>query len=254
MVDLYSGSSVNTTQALPSGTPNTGWGNGGNTGGGLDPGTGGSTDGGGGGTTPGTGMNPWDSFDPPKGLDPYQASQQWTSGSSSQQQQQSGTSTGNTAQTQLNENIYDPASLALRGQGSQALAQILATGKLPGNFGMNQQAFDALNSAFERNIAPQLAAQYGAGSPVIGSQEALANEQLAAQLSQQSWGNFMNLFDEVANFSFTPTGQNSSSNTDSTNQSEQIGGKNGTWQQNNTMEGALLSSLLTAMGKGGKII
>lgn len=253
MVDLYSGSGVATTQATGSGTagPRTGWGDAA-TGGGLDPGTG-SGGGGGGGVTP-PGGSPWDAFDPPKGLDPYQASQQWTSGSSSQNQQQSGTSVGNTAQTQLNENIYDPASLALRGQGAQALQQILTTGKLPGNFGMNQQAFDALNSAFERNVAPQLAAQYGAGSPVIGSQEALANEQLAAQLSQQQWSNFMNLFDEVANFSFTPTGQNSSSNTDSTTNSTQEGTQSGTWQQNNTMEGALLSSLLTAMGKGGSII
>lgn len=207
-----------------------------------------------GGGTPGGGVYPGGDWTPPRGMDPYNASATWQSGSSSQQQNQSGTSVGNTVQDQLNNNIYDPVSLALRGQGAEALQQILATGQLPGNFGMSKQAFDALNSAFERNIAPGMAAQFGAGSPAIASQEALMNEQLAAQLSQQQWANFSNIFDEVANFAYTPTGQQSTSNVNSNTSQEQTTDTTGTWQTNNTMAGALASSLLTAMGKGGNII
>jgi hypothetical protein len=212
----------------------------------------------GGGGAPGTGTGvpgtQPPAFDPPKGLDPYQYSQGWQSGSSSQSQDQQGTSIGNTTQDQLNNNIYDPVSLALRGSGGNLLQQIMATGQLPGNFGISDQAFDALNRSFQKNIAPGMAAQYGAGSPAISSQQAAMNEQLAASMSQQQWSNFNNLFDEVANFAFTPTGQSTQQqrqdNVDTTQHTDQTG----TWQQNNTMEGALLSSLLTALKGGGGII
>lgn len=197
-------------------------------------------------------------FTPPSTMDPYTYTQQYQSGSSAQTQSQTGEQLGNTNQNQLNENIYDPNSLALRNLGADMLTQVMATGQLPGNFGISNQAFDAAARAFERHIAPGMAAQYGAGSPAIPSQKALMFEQLAAQLSRDQWTNFNNVFDEVANFSFTPTGQKGNMQQQQATSEAQQGVQAGTWQTNNTQQGALLSALLSAMaggaiGRGGNL-
>lgn len=188
------------------------------------------------------------------GMTPYQYQQTFSSGSSDQQQNVQGQSNQATDQNQLNSNTYDPASLALRNQGAGSLAEIMATGQLPGNFGISKQAFDALNSAFERNIAPGMAAQFGAGSPAIASQEALMNEQLAATLGQQQWQNYQGIFNDVSNFAFTPTGQQSTMGQTRTEDTNSDTSNTANWQSNNTAEGSLLSSLLTAAKTGGKIL
>src|SRR5262249_19408781 len=130
----------------------------------------------------------------------------FSAGSSTQQQNQTTDNTGNTQQM----NVYNPAAQALQGSAATALQGILSTGQLPGNFGISQQAFDAMNNNFRENIAPQYAAQYGAGSPVIGSRWALMNEQLAAQLGQQQWNNALGLFGQAQGLGYNPIGSSQS--------------------------------------------
>jgi len=187
---------------------------------------------------------------PPANQTPYQSQDQYQSGSGSMAQTQTGTGNTDITQQQNNANVYNAGSLGLQNQGAQALAQILAGGDLQG-FGMNGQAFDALNSAFERNVAPQLAAQYGSGSTAIGSQEALMNEQLAAQLSQQQWANFNNVFDDVSNFAFTPTGQTATNNQQQQTAENQQTDQTNNWQSNNLASTNILTSLLN-LAKQGK--
>lgn len=144
-------------------------------------------------------------------------------------------------------NVYNPASTNLQSQGGSVLSQVLQSGQVPEGFGMNQQAFDALNRNLKNNVNPVLAAQYGAGSPVIGSTAALANEQLAADMSQQQWGNFNSLFNDIQNFAFSATGQTQTQSQDSTNS----GNTTGNWQQQTTTEMPIQGA---ALGAGNSLL
>lgn len=138
-------------------------------------------------------------------------------GTSASTANQTGVQTGTTAQqgtgssTSTTNNIY--ADPALQGQAGGSISGTLATGQLPGNFGMSQLAYDMMNQNFNQNIAPGLANAYGAGSPQIGAQFSQANEQLTNQLSQNAWGNYMNTIDAAAQLGYTPTGQTTTGNT-----------------------------------------
>lgn len=174
----------------------------------------------------------------PAGMTPLYNTATFNSGTQSGTQQQSGVSSGQTAQA----NTYNPSGQALQDQGAASLSNVLSTGQLPGNFGMSQLAFDALNQNFNRYQAPALANQFGAGSAAIGASQGEQNMNLAAQMNRDAWTNYNNVFNDVANFAYTPTGSVS------TNQQaqSQSGSDTSAFQTNNTQEGALLAGAVNA--------
>lgn len=144
-----------------------------------------------------------------------------------------------------NQNTYAPGADALRSKAMQSLSDILQSGQLPGQ--LPQQPFDALNSSLQRNLVPQLATAFGSGSPVIGSEVALANEQLAAQLSREQWGNYMGLFNQIGNMSNTPTGYQQQSNQQGATDFDY----HGTQTSTNSILMGFLQQLASAFGLGG---
>lgn len=109
-------------------------------------------------------------------------------------------------QNQMNQ--YTAGQQALQAQLPQTLQGIL-TGQqqVPDTFTAPQIAFDALNHNFNNFLAPQYAATYGAGSPQGLSQQAIQNEQLAANLYQTGQGNYLNYLNSGRDLAFTSVGQ-----------------------------------------------
>lgn len=143
---------------------------------------------------------------------------------------QQGTSSGQQAQ----QNTYTGAQQALQGQALGQAGQFLQTGIAPGV----QQEIAAENAAFNQNfqtdIAPGLAAQYGAGSPIIAGQEAEGLVNLISNVYQNQAGQFNAALGTAGGLAFNPTGttgtesaqqasnaQNQSTNQQNTNTSNQ---------------------------------
>jgi hypothetical protein len=186
--------------------------------------------------------------------------QQQSQNVSASQQGQQGTQAG----TQNTQNQYTGAQQAAQNQANQMLSTVMQTGQLPPGWGLNQAAIQAATDNFKNNIEPTLAAQYGAGSPQIGSQFALMNEQLIGNLSQQEFQNFQGIFGDVANIAYRPIGtasqstgtQSSSGTASGTNVDTSTGSatSNQNTATSNNLVGALLGQGYTGLftpGAGG---
>jgi len=102
----------------------------------------------------------------------------------------------------------------------------------------------AANDAFNQYATPGIAAQYGAGSPQIGAQQSMMDEQLAAQNYQSGVNNYLSGNNMLSNSAYNAVGQ--------------TGTGTGTQSANNNNYGAsaqvygnaqsLISSILAAMG------
>jgi len=139
-------------------------------------------------------------------------------------------------------NQYTGGQQALQNQLPGLFGSLLSgQGQIPPYWTAPPQVFQAYNDNFNRSVAPQIAAQYGAGSPQIGSQQSIGNEQLAAQLYQGGFNNYLNALNSGAGLAFNPVGQ----------QSSNAGASN--WQQQakqNTL-GYQSTSPLGSLGAGG---
>lgn len=108
-------------------------------------------------------------------------------------------------------NTYSPQQQAAQNAALQAGTNYLQTGNLPGTFGAPPQVTQAYVDNWKQNVAPQLAAQYGAGSPALGSSLALGLEQLQAQVYQNQSANFSGALGQVSNAAFNALGQTQNS-------------------------------------------
>lgn len=127
-------------------------------------------------------------------------------------QNTSSTGAANATGTSAQQNTYQPWQTGLQAQAGQAAGNFLQTGNLPGTFGAPPQVTQAYIDNFNRSVAPQLAAQYGAGSPAIGSQLALGLEQLQAQVYQNQSANFSNALNTAGGLAFQSVGQTGQQN------------------------------------------
>jgi len=83
-------------------------------------------------------------------------------------------------------------------------------GNIPSSFTNPAAATNAYQSNFQTQVAPGLAAQYGAGSPVIGSQNALGLAQLQGNLYNTGVNNFLGALGGGSNYALgMPTGTGS---------------------------------------------
>lgn len=121
-----------------------------------------------------------------------------------QQQEQSTNMAQSTAMDQ-----YTPQQQALQSQGLSGLAGVMAGGSVPANFGLPQSVYDAAFANFNQYQVPQLAAQHGAGSPVINSAAQNLQVQLAGLSGQQAMSNFKGIYDTGLQYAFRPAGTNS---------------------------------------------
>lgn len=146
---------------------------------------------------------------------------------------------GNAAQQQAAQNTYTAGQQALQGQATTGAGQFLQTGIAPGL----QQEIAAENAAYQQNfntdVAPQLAAQYGAGSPVIGGQEEMGLVNLISNAYQNQGANYNAALGTAGSLAFNPTGttgestsQQSGTNTSGTqNEQGTSQQQNSSWQQ-----------------------
>lgn len=121
-------------------------------------------------------------------------------------------STGNTASQGNTANTYSPFQQELQQEAAGQAGQFLATGIAPGV----QQELDAQKAAYMQNfnesVAPQLAAQYGAGSPAIGSQLAQGLVSLTSDVYQNQAGQFNSALGTAGNLAYNATGASSNTN------------------------------------------
>ena len=113
-------------------------------------------------------------------------------------QQQTGSTTANT---------YNPNQTNLQSLLPMLYSQ-LAGGSIPQSFtdpaAMNAQ----FNQNFQNTVAPQLAAQYGPGSPQIASQETQGEVNLAGNEYNQGVTNYQNTLSGGTNNAYANTGNN----------------------------------------------
>lgn len=181
---------------------------------------------------PGTGTSPTGT-DPNNpymtGQNTFYASNQQGQGNSAQAQAQTG--------SQLNQ--YTAGQQQLQSQLPQLLSGVLSgQAQIPPYWTAPQQVFDAYNHNFQHYTAPQIAAQYGAGSPQMGSQMSLGNERLAAELYQGGIGNYLNFLNQAGTMAFTPVGQ----------QTAAAQNQNNNWQSQQNTLGYQGPSILAAGG------
>ena len=147
------------------------------------------------------------------------------------------------AQSQQSNNLYGAGQQNLQQQLPNLLSSFLQTGNLPGSFGAPSSVINAYNQNFQQSVAPGLAAQYGAGSPQIGSQQSLGLQQLLSNLYQTQSGNFNNLLNTGSQIGFTPIGQTGSGQQVQSGNLAQQQTQNQNWQANNSLLGSLLSTI-----------
>jgi hypothetical protein len=168
-----------------------------------------------------------------------------SAGLGNQNYSQKGTLSGNQSTTgtlgQQQQNQYGAGQQALQQQLPGTLSNFLQTGNLPGTFAAPPQVLSAYQSNFNQMVAPQLAAQYGAGSPVLGSQETMGLQQLLSNLYQTQSNNFNNDLNTGANIAFNAIGSNA--NTQQAQQQAQTQNTNTTgnqnWQQLNSLSSSM---------------
>ena len=130
---------------------------------------------------------------------------------------QQGTSQG---QNQQN-NQYTPEQQAAQNQLLNQLMSYLSGGSsAPGWMTAPPEAFKAYNDAFNQYVAPGIATQYGAGSPQIGAQQMMGNEQLAANLYSTGISQWLSGAGALSNAAFTAVGQNTASQGQSTSNAQ----------------------------------
>jgi hypothetical protein len=119
----------------------------------------------------------------------------------------------------LNRNVYTPEQQALQNQLLNHLGgYISGQTQVPAYMTAPPQVFQAYNDAFQKSVAPGIAAQYGAGSPQIGAQQSFGNEQLAAQLYQSGLTNWLAGLGLAGNLAYNSVGQNSAAQGNQNNQ------------------------------------
>jgi|GEM_PF-3785296 len=131
-------------------------------------------------------------------------------GNESNTQSQNGSQSGNTSQS----NLFTPGQQGLQGQAAQFASNLL-NGQVPAEMGLPQAVWDQAVYNFKQNVLPQLAAQYGAGSPVIGARMNELVMQLTSQSAQNAMSNANQAFANAANWAIQPIGQ--TQNTSGTN-------------------------------------
>jgi len=144
----------------------------------------------------------------------------------------SGTYSGTTGQTTGGNTgtyqQYTPGQQALQGNLGSLYQNILA-GQIPSSFTNPQAAINAYNTNFQQSVAPQLAAQYGAGSPQIGSQNALGLAQLQGNLYNTGVQNYLGALGQGTNYALgMPVGQTGSYG------QQALGSQQGQYQSNIT--------------------
>jgi hypothetical protein len=115
---------------------------------------------------------------------------------------QSSSGTGQTNQ----QNTYLPWQQQLQSQVAGAEGNLLA-GNVPTSFTNPQAATQAYMNNFNQYVAPELASQYGAGSPAIGASLNSGLTNLAATEYQQGLQNYSNVLGGAQSAALTPTGQ-----------------------------------------------
>lgn len=149
--------------------------------------------------------------------------QQQSSGTTTQVGDQNTTQYGrqasqNTSQQQQagqasNQNTYLPFQQELQQEAANQAGNFLATGVAPGTEANLAAQSAAFKQNFNQTVAPQLAAQYGAGSPAIASAEAQGLVDLTSNVFQNQAGQFNSALGTAGNLAFTATGQNAQNST-----------------------------------------
>lgn len=153
---------------------------------------------------------------------------------------QAGGQTG--AQNQNQQNEYTGGQSALEGQLPMMYSKLLQ-GQVPTSFTSPQVAFDNFDQSFENTEAPQLAAQFGAGSPQLASQLALGNQNMAAQMYQQGLNNYEGALSGGSSNALTAVGSSGNSAYGATDQ----GQGDTTGQSISSISPTILSALMNGM-------
>jgi len=146
----------------------------------------------------------------------YQPSSYANVGTANQQGGETANTTGvaNTTQSssgtqQANQqNTYLPWQQSAQGNLGAAANNIL-TGNVPTSYTNPQQTTQAYMNNFNQYVAPELAAQYGAGSPAIGASLNSGLTNLAAQNYEQGLANYNTGVATAGSLAMTPSGQTS---------------------------------------------
>lgn len=107
---------------------------------------------------------------------------------------------------------YSPAQQGMQGSLGSMLQQFLS-GQVPSSFTDPTALMNQYNQQFNNSLAPQLAAQYGAGSPQIGSQYNQGLVNLLGNQYNQGFSNYSNALGQGLQYAFQPIGSTGNQNT-----------------------------------------
>lgn len=121
-------------------------------------------------------------------------------------QQQQFNQSGVQGQSGTQANTYTPGQQGVQGQLGP-LWQSFLQGNIPSSFTTPQAPMNAFVSNYNQNVAPGIAAQYGAGSPVNASNEALQMQQMQGNLYNTGVSNYLSGMAGGSNYALgMPTG------------------------------------------------
>lgn len=106
----------------------------------------------------------------------------------------------------FSQNRYTPAQESMQNQALGGISGLLSGGSISENFGLPESVRQAAWFDFNKYQAPQLATQYGAGSPAINSAMQELNLKLAGMGGQQAMSNGLNAYRTGLEYAFRETG------------------------------------------------
>lgn len=169
------------------------------------------------------------------------------SGTTTQAQNQQGNQALNVQQAPQ----FLPQQQQMQNQAANLMSMIM-TGQTPHYFGLPQSVYDSAFYNFNKYQEPQLAAQYGAGSPMINNSMQELQLQLAGLGGQYALPNALNAFRDAGSFAFNPIAMNqqqqqTNASTANTNTNANSSSNSMT---NNINTGGLLGSLVNGLSGG----
>lgn len=199
---------------------------------------------------------------PPQAQSQFESGTNTQTGTTNTNQQQSGVTSNVGQQSGSSQGTFLPGQQQLQGQVGNALGSVLSGQGIPGSStSFIPQQTQAYVDNYNRYVAPQEAAQGGAGSPAIASNLALGLENLQGNLAQDVYNTNAGVFSSAlgtgTSAAYNPTGQNTSGTTSGTTATTANSTQNttqdqaGSWQANNDQTLGQLNALLGTFGSVG---
>jgi len=158
-------------------------------------------------------------------------------------QQLNNQTTGQQSTNANQANTYTGAQQTAQGQAGQAYSNLL-NGNVPQSLTEPSQLISAYTNQYNQNVAPQVAAQFGNGSPQNAAQYSMGLQNMLANQYNTGVSQYGSAAAGASAYGLTPTGQTQAGNASTLGTTDQ----NVNGQQANGFGGGLISILASLFG------